>query len=228
MRYALSLPEEFALLSVTDTGAVRDAAQAAIGCAAAELGELALRGKVLVDCRKREVGGLHVYLTGGARVRLVDTGGTGLAWADALLAELASHGVEHGKIVLAKWLRRRRGAFSLHCATLVQRGLVRHESVRRLFGAEARYLPDTAVRDALAADIHATGRGLQMQDAHMLLLSDLVVGCGLARDLNITIPVQQRLKRARGGGSVALLPEAMLDTSAVLAAAVPRRSRRQG
>jgi hypothetical protein len=62
----------------------------------------------------------------------------------------------------------------------------------------------------------------------MLLLSDLVVSTGLARDLGVTFNLRQRLNRGRGGGAVALLPEALLDTSAMLAAAVPKRSRRHG
>jgi hypothetical protein len=224
--HGLSLPEEFALLCLTADGNA-DPAQAATGCAAAELGELALRGKVLVDCRKGNIGGLDVYRTFGAEVRLVDREPTGLGWADALMADLAGFAAERGKIVLSKWLRQRRDAFPLHCNALAQRGLVRHESAKHRFRTVNRYLPEPTTRGRLIADIAAASSGMQMQDAHMLLLTDLVVSSGMTRDLHITIPTRQRMARARRSGAVALLPEALLDTSAVLAAMVPRKTSRQ-
>ncbi|MGA5134779.1 hypothetical protein ACPCTO_33825 [Streptomyces olivoreticuli] len=53
----LSLPEEFALLSLADTGKTIDSGQATGGCAVAELGELALRGKLLLRQRVHKVFG---------------------------------------------------------------------------------------------------------------------------------------------------------------------------
>jgi len=225
--HGLSLPEEFALLSLTDTGKTLDATQAAVGCAAAELGELAMRGKVVIDVHKQKIAGFDVYRTGAEEVRVVDATSTGLGWADEVLVKLGAHAAEHGKIMLRRWLRRRREAFALHRNALVQRGRLRRESGRRLFRVVDRYLPD-ATRGYLIADLRAARGGLP-EDPHMLLLTDLVVGSGLSRDLGITYNRQHRLDRGRGiqpGRAVPAPPQALLDASAVLSAAVPKRSRR--
>ncbi|EST18953.1 GPP34 family phosphoprotein [Streptomyces roseochromogenus] len=88
----LTLPEEFTLLSLAETGKVIDSDQAGVGCAVAELGELALRGKLAVRTRKSTVFGLDAYRPYRAEIELVNADSTGLAWADELLAELAHAG----------------------------------------------------------------------------------------------------------------------------------------
>ncbi|QHC23302.1 hypothetical protein [Streptomyces sp. GS7] len=94
----LTLPEEFALLSLAETGKVIDSGQAEVGCAVVELGELALRGKLVIRTRQSTVFGLDVYHPYRAEIELVDTGSTSLAWADELLAELAHAGEAGGAL----------------------------------------------------------------------------------------------------------------------------------
>lgn len=48
---------------------------------------------------------------------------------------------------------------------------------------------------------------------------------GLNGELGVTMTVRRRLDRARGIGAVAVLPEEVRDTSAVLSMCVPSRSR---
>jgi Golgi phosphoprotein 3 (GPP34) len=218
-RRTLSLPEEFALLSVHDDGKLYDPGQAATGCAAAELGELALRGKLLVQVRKFRLAGLDVYRPRTAAIHLLDTRRTGLAWADDVLAGLARQSAS-GPVLVKRWLRQRRDAFALHRDALVARGLLHYQAneLPKLFGGGDRYHPDTATRRALISELHLGG-----PDPHTLFLSDLVVISELSKYLRIRIPIPQRLDRARGGA----VPQALRDTSGSLASSVLRRSRHQ-
>jgi hypothetical protein len=226
------LPEEFALLSLTDSGKTRDSAQAVVGCAAAELGELALRRKLLVRSRKFTMFGFDAYRPHPAEIQLLDTSRTGLAWADELLAELERRcASEHGRVILRQWLRQRREAFSLHRDALAERGVLRHKPGRhsglfRFFGRE-RYYPGSAARNALITAVRVANSGQSRLDEHMLFLSDLVGIAGLDKDLGIELRLRHRLDRGRGVGTVESLPEDLRDTSAVLASSVPKRSRHQ-
>jgi Golgi phosphoprotein 3 (GPP34) len=157
-----SLPEEWSLLSFTDSGKVRDSNQAVAGCAAAELGELALRRKLLVRSRKSNIFGFDVYRTSPAEIQVIDTSRTGLPWADELLADLERRCVsEQGRLSLRQWLRQRRNAFFLHRDALAERGVLRHAPGKRSgpfrpFSSE-RYYPDPGVRDALITELRAAG-----------------------------------------------------------------------
>jgi hypothetical protein len=228
----LSLPEEFALLSLTDSGKPRDSAQAVDGCAAAELGELALRRKLLVRSRKSEMLGFDAYRPHPAEIQLLDTSPTGLVWADDLLAELGRRCASgHERIVLRQWLRQRRGAFSLHRDALAEYRVLhhkpgRHSGLFRFIGRE-RYYPDSVVRNALITTVRAASSGQSPLDEHMLFLSDLVGIAGLHKDLGFELSLRHRLDRGRGGGAVESLPEDLRDTSAVLASSVPKKSRHQ-
>jgi hypothetical protein len=75
----------------------------------------------------------------------MDAAPTGLAWADALLAELERHVASNGgPIRLDKWFRLRRDeALLLHRAALVERGVLLHDSRGEL------HYPDSALRNAL-------------------------------------------------------------------------------
>jgi hypothetical protein len=84
----LSLPEEFALLPYGEDGRVPNPAQAAAGCAATELGELALRGSLLIRPRKTRKLGLETCQPRGEIELRPNTPGTDLTWADGLLAAL--------------------------------------------------------------------------------------------------------------------------------------------
>lgn len=86
----LSLPEEFALLSYGENGRVPNSAQTAAGCAAAELGELALRRRLLVRPRKTRKLGVEIYQHRGEIELSPNTARTDLTWADDLLSSLGT------------------------------------------------------------------------------------------------------------------------------------------
>ncbi|MFG2025924.1 GPP34 family phosphoprotein [Streptomyces sp. NPDC048825] len=228
-RQHLSLPEEFVLLSHLASCKVHGSARAVIGCAAAELGELALRRKLLVRSRKSKMLGFDVYRLHGVEIELLDTGPTGLVWADALLAELQQHcsASEHGRVRLHWWFRRHHQAFSLHRAALAERGVLRPEPGERTglsrFPASQRHCPDRALRDALIAEVRAAGSEHRRLDEHMLFLCDLVEAVGLSKDLGAPMSLRRRLDRGRGVGAVESVPEELRDTSSALAALVPTR-----
>jgi hypothetical protein len=225
----LSLPEEFALLSLAESGKMIDSGQVVVGCAAAELGELALRRKLLVRSRKFTIFGLDGYRPHPAEIQLLDTSPTGLVWADQLLDELRRRdAAEVGRVIVWPWLRQRRAAFALHRDALTARGVLRHQPRRhsgpfRAFGRD-RYYPDPVVRSELIAAVRAACTGPSQLDEHMLFLSDLVDSSQLYKDLGFTIRVQSMLDRNRGRGT---FPQDLRDTSALLAFWVPKRSRHQ-
>jgi hypothetical protein len=229
----LSLPEEWVLLSLKESGKTRDPGCAVVGCAAAELGELALRQKLLVRSRKFNTFGFHGYRPYPAEIQLLDTSRTGLPWADELLADLELRRASgQGRLPLKPWLRqRRRQAFTLHRNALAERGALRHTPGARfvpfrIFKPERHY-PDPAVRNALITEMRAVGSGQSRLDERALFLSDLVGSSELYKDLGVTLKMPHRLDRARGTGTVAYVPEDLRDTSAVLALYVPERSRHQ-
>lgn len=187
----LTLPEEFALLSLADTGRVIDSGQAKVGCAVAELGELALRGKLLIRRHESKVFGLSVIRQISQVIELVDAAPVGLAWADELLAELAN---ETEAVAVAGsrllWRRRRRNAFLWHRDALVARGLVRYVPSSGLFRRE-RHLPDSTMRNRLINEVRLatevvqdTGGGRRL-DVHTMFLSGMVIRSELDRDLGV-------------------------------------------
>ena len=221
----LSLPEEFVLLSHLANGKVHGSTRAVIGCAAAELGELALRRKLLVRARKWKKLGFDVYQLHGVEIELLDTGPTGLVWADEVLAELRQRcsASKHGHVRLHKWFRHRHQAFSLHRDALAGCGVLlrRPGGPTGLFRARQRFYPHPVLRDALVAEVRAARGGQSRIDGRMLFLRDIVESVGLGRELGARMSVRDGLDRARGAGAVELLPEHLRDTSAALAALVP-------
>ncbi|WP_051791554.1 GPP34 family phosphoprotein [Amycolatopsis jejuensis] len=109
----LTLPEEFALLSLSSSGKVIDAGQAEVGCAVAELAELALRGRLVVEARKSRVLGLDVHHLRNTTITVLDPTPTGLPWADSALSALATPTAPH------KWVRaaRRSPATGAPCSS---------------------------------------------------------------------------------------------------------------
>ncbi|MGH3166826.1 MAG: GPP34 family phosphoprotein [Trebonia sp.] len=132
----LSLPEEWVLLSRKESGKTRDPGQAVAGCTAAELGELALRRKLLVRSRKFTVLGFEAYRPYRAEILLLDTSRTGLPRADELLADLERCPASgQGRLSVMPWLRRRRRqAFTLHRNALAERGVLRRTCPREPAG----------------------------------------------------------------------------------------------
>lgn len=219
---SLTLPEEFVLLSHLDSGKVHGCARAVIGCAAAELGELALRRRLLVRSRKSRVFGFEAYRLHGIKIELLDTSPTGLAWADDVLSGLeqrSTSGSEHGRVSLNWWFRRRKQAFRLHRASLTERGVLRREPSSFLTGE--RHYPDPVARGMLSRDVRAAGGEHGRLDAHMLFLCDLVEAVGLSRQLGFELSLRNRLDRARGVGAASLLSEELRDTSTAVTSLVP-------
>lgn len=217
----LSLPEEFLVLSHHPHGGVHDIRQTAVGCAVAELGELALLRRLLVVPKKKRLFGFEVYFTSG-RIHLLDLTPTGLAWADGLLAELGSLAASRSKpIRLPTWLRQRgSNALYLHRQALIERGV--------LFPSEDHELhyPNPSVRDVLISWLRAVADEHFFMDERMLFLSDLVEKAELNEDFWAAWSMRRRLDRGRGTGALAVLPEEMRDTSTALSSSI--FSRRSG
>lgn len=223
----LSLPEEFVLLSHLPSGKVHGTARAAIGCAAAELGELALRRKLLLRTRKWRKLGFDIHRMHNIEIELLDTVPTGLVWADECLSELQERcsASENGRFKLRLWFRHRDQAFSLHRDALAGRGVLTPTAGwgTGFFGATPRHYPHAGLRDALIAEIRAALGEHSRVDGHMLFLRDIVETVGLGRELGVPMSVRDRLNRARGAGGMEFLPEDLRDTSAALIVQVPTR-----
>ena len=226
----LSLPEEFALLSYGENGRVPNSAQAAAGCAAAELGELALRRRLLVRPRKTRKLGLEIYQNRG-EIELIELSAnptrTGLTWADDLLSAVGTRAAQLAPrpLTVTRWLRERgREALALHTAALTERGALRHRPGTLL--TRTRHYPDPALRAALLGGVRAVRAEQVPLDEHMLFLCDLLDGADLTKDFGLTLTRPQRLERARGIGAARALPEALRDTSTVLGFSLPGREGR--
>ncbi|MFF4219495.1 GPP34 family phosphoprotein [Streptomyces nondiastaticus] len=128
-------------LVAPEPGRVHNSAHIAFGCAAAELGELALRHKLRVQPRNSRAPGLDIYPLRGD-IQLLDTGRTALVRAGDLLTEPARHS-DSGQQAISphRWLRQhRRAALSRHRRQLVHRDILRHVP-GGFFGRERHY-PD--------------------------------------------------------------------------------------
>ncbi|GAA3979775.1 hypothetical protein GCM10022384_31510 [Streptomyces marokkonensis] len=209
------------LLSYLASGKVQDSGQASFGCAAAELGELALRRKLLLRPRKtRKKFGVEFYRY-PRDIELLETGRTGLVWADALLAELEVHASEPEPVLLRQWLRRRRReALALHRETLTRRGLLLHRPTR--LGRD-RYYPCVVTRAALIDEIRACYIDQRRLDARLLLLCDLVEAAEMRDELSLRLTWRQWLGWSRRAGVVESVPEELRETSWMLRLMVPSR-----
>lgn len=221
----LSLPEEFVLLSHMPSGKVHGSARAVIGCAAAELGELALRRRLLLRVRKWRGLGVDIYQTHGVEIELLDTGPTGLGWADGVLSELRRSASGNGRVKAVRWFRHRHEAFSQHREALVARGVLTPESGGFPgFSRTGRgHYPNAGLRNALIAEIRAAGGEQGRIDEHLLFLRDLTETVQLSRALGIPMAMRERMDRARGAGALESVPEELRDTSSALAGLVPSR-----
>ncbi len=125
-------------------------------------------------------------------------------------------------MALAKWLDFRGATpLAVHRASLIRAGVLRRKP-GGVFRRE-RHFPDPAAREALISAIRTVHDEDRAFDERALLLSDLLDGVELVKDLGLALTWRERLDRARGAGSVADVPEDLRDTSTVLGAAVPSR-----
>jgi len=118
-----SLPEEFLLLSQHHHGGLSDPYKTAAGCAAAELGELALHRRLRVTPKKKHGLFSFEFYSPPSRIHLLDPTPTGLAWADELLEELGHLAdPKSNEIDLHTWLQtRRHKSLFLHREALTER-----------------------------------------------------------------------------------------------------------
>lgn len=235
----LSLPEEFLLLAHTRYGLVYRHDQAAIGCAAAELGELALRRRLGVVARNARPYGSRAS-SGDVHVHVLDRTPTGLAWGDEVLAELDHRSVLPGDpaagpapeasptrpVSLQEWLRLRGDrAFLRHREALIERGLLVH-SPGCHEGQEGHHYADVGARNALIDRLRSVSGGRAVLDGHLLFLLDLVAESGLDAELGLTMSLAWRHDRARGSGAMAAVPKEMRDTGTLLFGGVFAKARR--
>lgn len=144
--------------------------------AAAQVGELVLRGRITLHRRRA-----------GHDLALHDTGGTGLPWLDAVVAELAKrtkNGAE--RTDLSWWLANRSRTLRTHRNNLVENGLLRHVP-KRFLGLipDDRYYPDESSRNRLINDIHAALAHPSTIDDRTALLCALVQRAGIGHALGL-------------------------------------------
>ncbi|MDA3644641.1 GPP34 family phosphoprotein [Saccharopolyspora indica] len=179
---SLTLPEEFVLLLQRETGSHHSTAD---HTGAAELGELVLRSRVSFT---------------GKKVQVDDPNPTGLGWADECIAYLQQKGGPKAKPVAATtFIQRRRNVRKLHCAGLVERGLMRHEQRTALFIPYDRYFPDQAARTALIDGIRSIARNERELDDRSALLAALVHATGLVKYFGFERAERKRLKEISKG-----------------------------
>ncbi|WP_165968262.1 GOLPH3/VPS74 family protein [Saccharopolyspora elongata] len=177
----LALPDEFVLLLHKDNGTYFVSANPNTATAAAEIGELVLRGRV--------------ELTGTA-VRLIDSGSSGLPWMDRLFEDFRQRaGRPNRPIDLSWWLAGRTGTFATHRQVLVEHGFLRRER-RKFLGVlpDDRYHPDRGVRGALLAELHELAAGQRPVDERLALLSAVTYRSGLVYLLDFDRAQRNRLK----------------------------------
>ncbi|RKT84274.1 Golgi phosphoprotein 3 (GPP34) [Saccharopolyspora antimicrobica] len=220
MPLPLSLPEEFVLLSQRETGEVRYEPATSFGCAAAELGELLLRGKIRIWHKERRLFGRAV-LIGSGKIELVDSGSTGLVWAEEVLNGLVRRQAAKSKpVTVTSWARHRSSdALNQHRSALLARGLLAHappESRRK----PDRYFPHPGAREALLAELHASIAGHRPFDGRTFVLTQLANADGLSSEMRRGLSVRTVLKTKQFGD----VPPSLLRATSALTSAIPSPS----
>lgn len=179
---SLTLPEEFVLLLQREDGSHPSASD---HTGAAELGELVLRNRVSFT---------------GKKIQVDDPSPTGLGWADEGIAYLQQKGGPKAKPVAAtSFIQHRRKVRKLHCAGLVERGLMQHEQRTMLFIPYDRYFPEQATRAALIDELRSIARNERELDDRSALLAALVHATGLVRHFGFDRAERKRLKEISKG-----------------------------
>ncbi|RKT84452.1 Golgi phosphoprotein 3 (GPP34) [Saccharopolyspora antimicrobica] len=207
----LTLPDEFALLLHKPSGSHVAGANSNTGTAAAEIGELVLRGRMSPQ---------------GTALQLLDAASSGHPWMDQLLAQFQQvAGRENHPVELSWWLQLRSNAFLAHRAVLVDRGVLRVER-RKFLGLlpDDRYHPDRSIRSALLAELHGLARGEHPPDGRLALLGALVHRSGLEHALDFDREQRTRLRaiadREDLGEGVPTQVAAMLRAMATMPTAI--------
>ncbi|QUH03695.1 GPP34 family phosphoprotein [Saccharopolyspora erythraea] len=200
---SLSLPEEFVLLLHKDNGGYHMMADYTAG---AELGELALRGRVDLA---------------GKKIRITDASPSGIAWIDdatALLRKLS--GSEEKPVDAGTFFWRRKSRRKVHCAALSERQLMRHEQKSALLVSYDSYFPDIATREALVDRLRAAGRNECELDDRLVMLVAVVRASGLADSLGFDREERTRLKAISKGEDLGAVAGSAGPAAATLATMV--------
>lgn len=204
----VTLPDEFVLLLHRPGGGYR-CAQVDLLTSVAELGELALRGRVEVAA--------------SAKLTVLDPRSTGIGWADELLGRLVRKSGPKGKPVeLTGVLPGRLGRFREHRGLLAAHGVLRHRR-RKLLGfiPDDLYVPVEPARESLVAEVRDAARLRRTVDGRLAVLCALVHAAGIGPSLGCDAgerAVLESVWRGDGLGEAELRPLAAV--SAVTAVAV--------
>ncbi|WP_304615278.1 GPP34 family phosphoprotein [Saccharopolyspora sp. 6M] len=186
---SVTLPGELVLLLHRPDGGHR-AGPADLLTWCAELGELALRGKVELT---------------GTKLAVLDPCGTGLDWADELLGRLVKKSGPRGRPVeLTDLLPRRIGRFREHRALLERRGMLLREP-RKLLGfiPDDLHFPVGPARRELVEQVRAVARGELRADGRRAVRCGLVHAAGIGAALGggpAELAVRAAVARGAGAG----------------------------
>lgn len=216
----LSLPEEFLLLSQRQDGEPRHEVATAYGCAAAEIGELVLRGAIRVRHKEVRIFGSAMFI-GSGKVELLDSASTGVPWAEQVRTGLAQRRAARAKpIALSSWVRHRGSeALIQHRSALLARSLLSQAPPTTRRGPD-RFLPHPVAREALLTEMRAILTGQHPADEHSFLLYQLSTGDLLDRE------VWQGINRwtHRGVNPFAALSKDLFHAGTAIKAAIPSSS----
>ncbi|KMS86823.1 GOLPH3/VPS74 family protein [Prauserella rugosa] len=193
--HTVTLADEFVLLLHKGDGTHYDTA-ATTATAVARIAELTCRDRARLDDGK-------VYIT--------DSSTTGIGWMDELLTELETRPGQK----LSSWLTLQLSTFSDHRAHLLETGLLRKETEKKLgFLSFDYHYPDEAQRERSMSRIRDTADGTAAPDDRTALLIAITHASGLAKKLDLTDAQRRRLAEiaddnALGGAVSAQTAETM-------------------
>ncbi|WP_017977133.1 GOLPH3/VPS74 family protein [Actinopolyspora halophila] len=188
-RTAFGLPGELVLLSHKPQGG-HYSAHPDVAVAAAEVGELVLRGRATIIGTG----------TSGSGMRLDDAEPSGLDWLDDALDQLRRKVRRStGAVALGSWFHSRGGVFKRYRTRMAQGGALWAER-RRVFGVEySKYFPDSDARTALVHELGEVARQERAADNRLALLAAITHGTGLLRELGMDRSERRVIKSlARG------------------------------
>lgn len=172
--HTATLADEFVLLLHKGDGTHYDTA-ATTATAVARIAELTCRGRARLDEGK-------VYVT--------DARPTGISWMDELLTEFDSRPGQK----LSSWLTLQLSTFSDHRAYLLETGLLRKETEKKLgFLSFDYHYPDEGQRERSMSRIREAADGTVDPDDRTALLMAITHASGLAGKLELTDSQRQRL-----------------------------------
>ncbi|NYH78921.1 hypothetical protein FHR84_002246 [Actinopolyspora biskrensis] len=188
-RIAFGLPGELVLLSHKPHGG-HYSSTPDVAVAAAEVGELVLRGRATITGTRMS----------GFGMRLDDAEPSGLDWLDDALDQLRRKVRRStGSVALGSWFHSRSGVFKRYRTRMARDGPLRTER-RRVFGVEySKYFPDPDARAGLLRELGEVARQERAADNRLALLAAVTHGTGLLREFGLERSERRVIKSlARG------------------------------